>query len=139
MTSHSGLYVKMRHPSRPQQPPVFSGEGAEYMNLLYSAVAAQGGGGSVEAAMSPYLAMTAPAPAPAPQHYTAVSAIYDQIQSRAESCEQLREAGRGQQQQQQHGSRALEQFRQLMVEVERKRQFRVGLNLFNSLPDVGVD
>ena len=61
MTSHSGLYVKMRHPSRPQQPPVFSGEGAEYMNLLYSAVAAQGGG-SVEAAMSPYLAMTAPAP-----------------------------------------------------------------------------
>ena len=62
MTSHSGLYVKMRHPSRPQQPPVFSGEGAEYMNLLYSAVAAQGGGGSVEAAMSPYLAMTAPAP-----------------------------------------------------------------------------
>ena len=85
--------------------------------------------------MSPYLAMTAPAPAP--QHYTAVSAIYDQIQSRAESCEQLREAGRGQQQQ--HGSRALEQFRQLMVEVERKRQFRVGLNLFNSLPDVGVD
>merc|ERR1711952_9031 len=62
--------------------------------------------------------MTAPAPAPAPQHYTAVSAIYDQIQSRAESCEQ---------------------FRQLMVEVERKRQFRVGLNLFNSLPDLGVD
>ena len=61
MTSHSGLYVKMRHPSRPQQPPVFSGEGAEYMNLLYSAVAAQGGG-SVEAAMSPYLAMTAPTP-----------------------------------------------------------------------------
>ena len=134
MTSHSGLYVKMsRH--QHQQPPVFSDEGAEYMNLLYSAVAAQGGGGSVEAAMSPYLAMTAPAPAP--QHYTAVSAIYDQIQSRAESCEQLREAGRGQQQQ--HGSRALEQFRQLMVEVERKRQFRVGLNLFNSLPDLGVD
>ena len=60
MTSHSGLYVKMsRH--QHQQPPVFSGEGAEYMNLLYSAVAAQGGG-SVEAAMSPYLAMTAPAP-----------------------------------------------------------------------------
>ena len=73
MTSHSGLYVKMRHPSRPQQQPVFSGEGAEYMNLLYSAVAAQGGG-SVKAAMSPYLAaMTAPAP----QHYTAVFAIYD--------------------------------------------------------------
>ena len=61
MTSHSGLYVKMsRH--QHQQPPVFSDEGAEYMNLLYSAVAAQGGGGSVEAAMSPYLAMTAPAP-----------------------------------------------------------------------------
>ena len=78
MTSHSGLYVKMRHPSRPQhQPPVFSGKGAEYMNLLYSAVAAQGGGGSVEAAMSPYLAMTAPAP----KHYTAVFAIYDEAPS----------------------------------------------------------
>ena len=51
----------MRHPSRPLHQPVFSGEGAEYMNLLYSAVAAQGGG-SVEAAMSPYLAMTAPTP-----------------------------------------------------------------------------
>ena len=80
MTSHSGLYVKMRHPSRPQhQPPVFSGEWAEYMNLLYSAVAAQGGGdgGSVEAATSHYLAMTAPAP----KHYTAVFAIYDEAPS----------------------------------------------------------
>ena len=40
MTSHSGLYVKMRHPSRPLHQPVFSGEGAEYMILLYPAVAA---------------------------------------------------------------------------------------------------
>ena len=77
MTSHSGLYVKMRHPIRPQQPPVVSGERAEYMNLLYSAVAAQGGGGSVEAAKSHNLAMTAPAP----KHYTAVFAIYDEAPS----------------------------------------------------------
>ena len=77
MTSHSGLYVKMRHPIRPQQPPVVSGERAEYMNLLYSAVAAQGGGGSVEAAKSHNLAMTVPAP----KHYTAVFAIYDEAPS----------------------------------------------------------
>ena len=56
MTSHSGLYVKMR----PQKAPVFSGEGSEYMSLLYNAVQRQGGAGSVESAMSPYLAMTSP-------------------------------------------------------------------------------
>ena len=49
---------------------------AEYMNLLYSAVAAQGGG-SVEAAMSPYLAMTAPTPDRYHQ-FTIVSAIYEE-------------------------------------------------------------
>ena len=52
MTSHSSVYVKMH--------PVFSADSPDspYMNLLYSAVQRQGGTGSVETAMSPYLAMT---------------------------------------------------------------------------------
>jgi len=36
-------------------------------------------------------------------------------------------------------SKALAEFRDLMLEVERKRNFRVGLNLFNTQPDVGID
>ena len=138
MTSHSGLYVKMR----PQKPPTFSGEGAEYMSLLYSAVQSQGGGGSVETAMSPYLAMTAsPSTAPAStsgkDYYAALSAIYDQIQSSQVSVDLERQPETGGRER--GGSRALEQFRHLMMEVEKKRHFRVGLNLFNTLPDVGVD
>ena len=148
MTSHNGLYVKMR-PQRVQKEPVFSGEGAEYMNFLYSAVQSQGGGGSVESAMSPYLAMTSPHAASSTngKHYyqavSQMSAIYDQIQSHKGSNEALNVRIGDQSSlnsgHQRKNYQALEQFRQLMVEVERKRHYRVGLNLFNTLPDVGVD
>ena len=79
----------MWHPSRPLHQPVFSSEGAEYMNLLYSALAVQGGG-SVKAAMSPYLvAMTAPAPAP---NTTPPCSPY-MTRSSPGSCEKLQKPG----------------------------------------------
>ena len=145
MTSHSGLYVKMR----PQKAPVFSGEGSEYMSLLYNAVQRQGGAGSVESAMSPYLAMTSPQTTPSTNskdYYTALSAmsaIYDQIESNKGSCERINfQTSQSMDQtatQKRKNYQALEQFRHLMMEVEKKRHFRVGLNLFNTLPDVGID
>ena len=36
-------------------------------------------------------------------------------------------------------SKALAQFRELMREVERKRLYRVGLNIFNSKPELGIE
>merc|ERR1719232_319589 len=153
VTSHSGLYVKMRPQkltSGSPKQPVFQGEGAEYMSLLYSAVQCQGGGGSVEAAISPYLAMSSPhktqaAPASSHDYYApslgGMSAVYDQIESMRGSRERLdtQESQVTSNTTRRKNTRALEQFRQLMVEVEHKRLFRVGLNLFNTVPDVGID
>merc|ERR1719232_2267553 len=153
VTSHSGLYVKMRPQkltSGSPKQPVFQGEGAEYMSLLYSAVQCQGGGGSVEAAISPYLAMSSPhktpaAPASSHDYYApslgGMSAVYDQIESMRGSRERLdsQESQVTSNTTKRKNTRALEQFRQLMVEVEHKRLFRVGLNLFNNVPDVGID
>ena len=134
MTSHSGLYVKMR-PGK-----VFSGEGAEYMNFLYSAVQCQGGAGTVESALSPYLAMNAPAASSREQYSSSLSStishLYDKIDSSRGSLQQVsRQTSR----EEAERSRALDQFRNLMEEVEQKRRFRVGLNLFNTIPDVGID
>ena len=133
MTSHSGLYVKMR-PGK-----VFRGEGAEYMNFLYSAVQSQGGAGTVEAAMSPYLAMTA-ANTNTKEHYAAISSassnLYDKIDSTRGSLQQL---SRPSSREDVEKYRGIHQFRQLMAEVDTKRHFRVGLNLFNTIPDVGID
>ena len=156
MTSHSGLYVKMRPQklASASHQPLFQGEGAEYMSLLYSAVQSQGGGGSVEAAISPYLAMSSPhtphnphTPAPPSTHdyynpsLSSMSAVYDQIESMRGSRERLntQESQVTTNTTRKRNYKALEQFRQLMVEVEHKRHFRVGLNLFNTVPDVGVD
>lgn len=36
-------------------------------------------------------------------------------------------------------AKALNEFKELMREVERKRVYRVGLNLFNSQPDLGIE
>ena len=133
MTSHSGLYVKMR-PGK-----VFSGEGAEYMNFLYSAVQCQGGAGTVESAMSPYLAMTAAPTTQTRDHYSSslsstMSHLYDKIDSTRGSLHQVnRQSSR----EEVERYRALDQFRSLMEEVETKRKYRVGLNLFNTIPDVG--
>lgn len=141
MTSHSGEYVKMHpvfSPSSPDSP---------YMNLLYSAVQRQGGKGTVESAMSPYLAMTG-------NHFNknirnlenasidSVSAIYAQIESSKGSTENI--SSRGSKtptppKPRTPSSKSITEFRDLMIEVERKRQFRVGLNLFNTQPDIGLD
>ena len=134
MTSHSGLYVKMR-PGK-----VFSGEGAEYMNFLYSAVQCQGGAGTVESAMSPYLAMTSPA-SQTRDHYSSslssnISHLYDKIDSTRGSLQQV---SRQNSREEAERYRAMDQFRSLMEEVETKRKYRVGLNLFNTIPDVGID
>ncbi|MCP3665977.1 MAG: hypothetical protein GY696_26345, partial [Gammaproteobacteria bacterium] len=158
MTSHSGVYVKMH--------PVFSPDNPDspYMNLLYSAVQKQGGIGSVESAMSPYLAMTgnqfnnSNIKSMASATIDSVSAIYAQIDSHKGSdyeisdnhaidsnCKspltspgkkiRVRPASRSST----NKSKALAEFRELMMEVERKRNFRVGLNLFNTRPDLGID
>ena len=160
MTSHSGVYVKMH--------PVFSPDNPDspYMNLLYSAVQQQGGTGSVECAMSPYLAMTGThfnnnnnIKSMASATIDSVSAIYAQIDSHKGSdyeisdnhaidsnCKspltspagkkiRVRPASRSST----NKSKALAEFRELMMEVERKRNFRVGLNLFNTRPDLGID
>ena len=138
MTSHSGLYVKMR-PGK-----VFSGEGAEYMNFLYSAVQCQGGAGTVESALSPYLAMTAaPARSESREQYSSslsstISHLYDKIDS-SRGGGSLPQVRRPSSREEEENYRAMDQFRSLMEEVEQKRRFRVGLNLFNTIPDVGID
>jgi len=151
MTSHSGVYVKM-HPMTPERP-VFAPENpdSEYMNLLYSAVQRQGGTGSVENAMSPYLEMTNNVKNLRNAAIDSVSAIYAQIESSRGSSEDLNsQAGGGSRggpaslidkQRRTHAnkSKALAEFRELMLEVEKKRHFRVGLNLFNTNPDMGID
>jgi len=152
MTSHSGVYVKM-HPMTPVFAP--DNPDSEYMNLLYSAVQRQGGSGSVENAMSPYLEMTANNLTNNVKNLRnaaidSVSAIYAQIESSKGSSEELNFQAGGT-----HGgqvaqvdkqrrtptskSKALAEFRELMLEVEKKRHFRVGLNLFNTNPDMGID
>ena len=75
MTSHSSVYVKMH--------PVFSADSPDspYMKLLYSAVQRQGGTGSVETAMPPYLAMTGNVKNMRNASVDSVSAIYAQIRS----------------------------------------------------------
>lgn len=143
--ARSDVYVKMNPVS-----PVFSHhvEGSPYMNLLYDAVQRQGGSGSVETAMSPYLEMSAAMSRTNVRNLKhtsidTVSAIYAQIESSAVS--QVSDTGarppglpRGRRPSTGAGKQVME-FRQLMQEVERKRHFRVGLNLFNTNPDIGID
>merc|ERR1719507_207979 len=86
MAARSDVYVRMNHVT-----PVFSQhvEGSPYMNLLYDAVQRQGGTGTVETAMSPYLEMTAANSLNVRNLRNAtvdsVSAIYAQIESSAVS------------------------------------------------------
>ena len=144
-TARSDVYVKMNHVN-----PVFSQhvEGSPYMNLLYDAVQRQGGTGTVETAMSPYLEMTAANSLNVRNLRNAtvdsVSAIYAQIESSAvsEASEVSRPPGppqRGRPSSVGGRTKALAEFRQLMQEVEKKRHFRVGLNIFNTNPDIGID
>jgi hypothetical protein len=171
MTSHSGVYVKMHRlfssPADEENPD------SPYMNLLYAAIQRQGGTGSVETAMSPYLSMTgfetstalASSSSAAGNvknlHNAAidsVSAIYAQIGGSSRgSYEELakttssgggtaasaqspaKSAPRRSESSSSAKSKALAEFRELMLEVERKRNFRVGLNLFNTHPEMGIE
>ena len=101
MTSHSGIYVFSA--DSPDSP---------YMNLLYSAVQRQGRTGSVEMAMSPYLAMTGNGNVRNMRNASvdSVSAIYAQIVSDGETSSGNGGGGSGK-------SKALAEFRELMVEV----------------------
>jgi IQ motif/SEC7 domain-containing protein len=171
MTSHSGVYVKMHrlfsNPAEEEENP-----DSPYMNLLYAAIQRQGGTGSVETAMSPYLSMTgfetsaAGGPSSASCNVKnlrnaaidSVSAIYAQIDSSSSrgSYEELAKTTSGapptaspsskptttrrrESSSSSKSSKALAEFRELMLEVERKRNFRVGLNLFNTAPEMGVE
>ena len=53
----SGVYVKMNKPSLFPSATSAVDKENHYMNILYNAVQRQGGGGSVESAMSPYMNM----------------------------------------------------------------------------------
>ena len=169
MTSHSGVYVKMHRlfasPADEEENP-----DSPYMNLLYAAIQRQGGTGSVETAMSPYLSMTGfetsvVAASSAASNVKnlrnaaidSVSAIYAQIDSSNRgSYEELAKTSSGVSSPNAHAqskstpsrrressssskSKALAEFRELMLEVERKRNFRVGLNLFNTHPEMGIE
>jgi len=161
--SLSGVYVRMN--------PVFPAHDREsrYMNVLYNAVQRQGGGGSVEAAISPYLSMggagnrssTADVRTMPEARPEGVSAIYARPESvlskksssssraRSNSTSRLQEVTRKASRKFRSSStssnlvkskaRALAEFKELMREVERKREFRVGLNIFNSRPSLGVE
>ena len=147
MAARSDVYVRMNPVAQ-----VFgqSVEGSPYMNLLYDAVQRQGGTGSVETAMSPYLDMAVANSANVRNLRNAaidsVSSIYAQIESSAVSAASSEAGGprppglpRGAASSAGGHSKSLAEFRNLMQEVEKKRHFRVGLNLFNTNPDVGMD
>eukprot|EP00094_Tigriopus_californicus_P004278 TCALIF_04124-PA protein Name:"Similar to IQSEC1 IQ motif and SEC7 domain-containing protein 1 (Homo sapiens)" AED:0.58 eAED:0.58 QI:0/0/0/0.5/1/1/2/0/1006 len=184
----SAIYLKMnsRFPSVDKD--------THYMNILYNAVQKQGGGGSVESAMSPYIAMTSNNKNNVKllpnANVEVVSAIYanpllstngrsGSVSSivgddspnasgrqrsssrsgrfRSNSASRLhdvtrmmtsRSARKNLSSTTSSGAtpssailraKALADFKELMLEVEQKRHYRVGLNLFNSKPDLGIE
>ena len=159
----SGVYVKMNKPSL---FPTTSAADKDnhYMNILYNAVQRQGGGGSVESAMSPYMNMNGCRTS----RMEEVGAIYAQPTTtvrkrvpprvRSSSASRLSEISSLMRRSRSGGKldgsnggggggrvggsksrAALLEFKELMREVEKKRHFRVGLNLFNSKPELGVE
>lgn len=185
----SAIYLKMngRFPSVDKD--------THYMNILYNAVQKQGGGGSVESAMSPYIAMTSSNKNNVKllpnANVEVVSAIYANpllsTNGRSGSVSSIVGDGSSNVSGRQRSSsrsgrfrsnsasrlhdvtrmmtsrsarkklsstsssgttpsssaalraKALADFKELMLEVEQKRHYRVGLNLFNSKPDLGIE
>ena len=111
-----------------------SGE-TTYMNVIYSAVQRQGGHGSVENAISPYLEMTPNVRKLPNANVDAISAIYARPQSFTSSTS----SSKSKKSSSSSSSRKVSEFKKLMAEVAKKRQFRVGLNLFNTRPEVGIE
>lgn len=131
---------------------------SHYMNILYEALQRQGGSGSVEGAISPYIAMTAAAAMQRKSNNVrhlpnanldTISAVYAQPdEGHHQSKRHTSRSGKSRTRSSSASSstssssanaKALAQFRELMREVERKRLYRVGLNLFNSKPELGVE
>ena len=112
-----------------------SGE-TTYMNVIYSAVQRQGGHGSVENAISPYLEMTPNVRKLPNANVDAISAIYARPQSLTSSSSSKSNSSK---KSSSSSSRKMSDFKKLMAEVSKKRQFRVGLNLFNTRPEVGIE
>ncbi|XP_059082077.1 uncharacterized protein LOC131879711 [Tigriopus californicus] len=142
----SAIYLKMnsRFPSVDKD--------THYMNILYNAVQKQGGGGSVESAMSPYIAMTSNNKNNVKllpnANVEVVSAIYANPLLSTNGRKQSRSARKKLSSTTSSGAtpssailraKALAEFKELMLEVEQKRHYRVGLNLFNSKPDLGIE
>ena len=159
----SGVYVKMNKPSLFPTTSTADKEN-HYMNILYNAVQRQGGGGSVESAMSPYMNMNGVRPtsrleesgaiyaqpavrkrAPSQRVRSSSASRLSEISSlmrRSRSGGKLDSTSNGGGGGGGGGSKsraALLEFKELMREVEKKRHFRVGLNLFNSKPELGVE
>ena len=153
----SGVYVKMNKPSLFPTTSTADKDN-HYMNILYNAVQRQGGGGSVESAMSPYMNMNGVRPTSRLEESGAIYAQPTTVRKRApptrvrsssasrlsEISSLMRRSRSGGKLEGSNGSSgksraALLEFKELMREVEKKRHFRVGLNLFNSKPELGVE
>ena len=155
--SSAGDYVRMSKPSL--FPNSASDKECHYMNVLYNAVQRQGGAGSVESAMSPYMAMNgARLRTREEDEASAIYALPAVVARRSQSSNRVRSnsasrlseisnlmrrsksSSNGLKQSESKSSRkAIVEFKELMREVEKKRHFRVGLNLFNSKPELGVE
>jgi hypothetical protein len=147
----SGVYVKMNKPSL--FPAGSTDKESHYMNILYNAVQRQGGAGSVESAMSPYMAMTANRTTagadsnviyaqPSPNKRRVRSNSASRLSEISSLMRRSKSSSTGKVHEGSGSSRsraAVIEFKELMQEVDKKRHFRVGLNLFNSKPDLGVE
>ena len=122
---------------------------ATYMNVIYNAVQRQGGGGSVEDAISPYLQMNSTPKAVKNikmlpnANVDSISSIYarpnsSDISSVGNSPQSITSSSSASKTKSRK-SKQMSDLKRLMGEVSRKRQFRVGLNLFNSRPEVGIE
>lgn len=152
-TNKSSVYVKMNKVVFPEDT-----RESHYMNVLYNAVQRQGGGGSVEDAISPYINMTGVSPKAANNLRTlpnanvdSISTIYASPQSITSSEQssvrlskkKLTSTSSSESTSSSSSARAkkkaMAEFKDLMQEVARKRLFRVGLNLFNTRPELGLE
>ena len=161
-SDNNTAYVKMN-------PGGVRSSEATYMNVIYNAVQRQGGGGSVEDAISPYLEMTSTSTPKQHQknsvqnnlkmlpnaNVDSISAIYARPQidgcpedsssvvtstkstTSSTASKSSKKSSTSRKNKSKHQN--MSELKQLMQEVTRKRQFRVGLNLFNSRPALGIE
>jgi len=143
---------------------------SDYISVLYSALQRQGGKGSVETAISPYLRLMKSENEKCERRFSdlmnvktalpsasidSISAIYAQPEVRTRNSQQQHLPARTRSMSGEarptstsssssksvsmKRSKAMSEFKELLREVDRKRQYRVGLNLFNSKPELGIE